>query len=269
MKKLLFILSIFGTTFLVKAQNVGQTGDTLLNYVDINGLKQGTWQKNYSNGKLRYKAYFVNDKPVGDLYRYDSYGDMEAHLIYDKNGEHATAVFFHRSGDTAATGGYIGKVKDGIWKYYDEKGIFYLQESFKAGVKDGKFLNITSEGNIMEEVNYQDGIKHGPWIKHFPEGPLMFECNMVNGKIEGMTKTYYKSGVINKEGKFINDMMDGPWKIYDENGNLVKVYQYKNGYCEEAQREKEQMLDELERNKDQYVEPDGNNDIDWLRSVTE
>jgi len=269
MKKLIIIFSILGVAFLSKAQNVGQQGDTLVNYVDINGLKQGVWQKNYSNGKLRYKAYFVNDKPVGDLYRYDSYGDLQAHLIYESSGEHATAEFFHRSGKTAATGGYIGKIKDGIWKYYDENGIFYLQESYKAGVKHGKFLQFTSEGKLMEEINYEDGLKHGPWIKYFSEGPLMFECTMVHGKMEGMTKTYYKSGVLNKEGKFVNDVMEGPWKIYNESGSLVKVYQYKNGYCEEAQRENEEMLEELERNKDQYVEPNGPNDLDWLQSVTE
>ena len=54
------------------AQNVGQEGsDTLLNYKDINGLKQGKWIKKYVNGQVRYKGYSVDNVPKGDFYQYD------------------------------------------------------------------------------------------------------------------------------------------------------------------------------------------------------
>ncbi len=191
-----------------EAQNVGQSGDTLLNYSDINGLKQGYWKKNHKNGNLKYEAYFINNKPVGDLKRYDTKGFITAHLVCDTVGEKAKAELFHGSGKVAGEGNYIGRQKDGVWKYYSEKGIFYLQESFKNGVKHGQFLQITSGGVIIEETNWIDGIQNGKWIKRFAEGPLMWEATHVNGKLEGMTKTYYKSGVLHKEGKFIDDLME-------------------------------------------------------------
>ncbi len=260
---IIFAILIFANG---QAQNVGQSGDTLMNYSDINGFKQGFWKKNYENGNLKYKAYFVNDKPIGDLKRYSVSGYLTAHLVYDSVGITATAEFFHRSGKLAGSGSYFGKQKDGVWKYYDEKGTFYLQESLKKEVKHGQFLQLTSEGVIIEETNWVDGVQNGKWIKRFAEGPLMWEATHVNGKLEGMTKTYYKSGVLHKEGKFVGDLMHGPWKKYNENGNLVKVYQYTKGRSPEADNEQQELLDELERNKDKYSEPNGNNDIDWLRN---
>lgn len=247
------------------AQNVGQKGDTLLNYKDINGLKQGNWEKKYSNGEVKYQAYFVDDKPVGDLKRYDTYGNLTAHLVYDDKGEYAIAKFYHRSGKVAGEGNYFGKTRDSIWNYYNDKGTRYLQESFKRGVKHGQFLQITSEGVVIEEINWVNGIKHGVWIKRYAEGPKMWEANYVNGKLEGMTKTYYKSGGLHKEGKFVNDLMHGAWKKYSESGNLKKIYVYKNGHCPEALDEQNKMLNELEKNKGKFTGPRSGSDMDWLR----
>ena len=267
MLRFFVVLFLFVISGNLLAQNVGHKGDTLLNYKDINGLKQGHWEKKYSNGEVKYKAYFVNDKAVGDLKRYDSYGNLMAHLVYDNKGEYAIAKFYHRSGKVAGEGKYFGKIRDSIWNYYDDKGTHYLQESFKIGVKHGKFLQITAEGVIIEETNWVDGVKHGSWIKRYVEGPKMWEATYVNGKIEGMTKTYYKSGGLHKVGKFVNDLMHGAWKKYSESGNLKKIYVYKNGHCPEAEEEQNKLLEELEQNKDKYTGPRNGNDLDWLKGT--
>lgn len=265
MNKLFAFVLVSFFTITVVAQNVGQQGDSLINYTDINGFKQGVWKKKYDNDQLKYEAYFLNDKPVGDFKRYDTYGKLIAHLLYDSIGESATATFYHGSGRVAGTGAYIGKEKDGVWQYYNETSIHYLQEAFRKGVKHGQFLQITSEGVVIEEVNWVDGVKHGKWIKRYAEGPLMWEATYVNGILDGMTKTYYKSGGLHKEGKFVNDLMHGPWKKYNENGNLLKIYQYVKGYSPEAENEKNEMMEELEQNKDKFDGPRNVNDIDWLR----
>lgn len=259
-----FVLAIF-LVINVNAQNVGQEGDTLLNYTDINGFKQGYWTKKYNNDAIKYKAYFVNDKPVGELKRYSPSGVMTAHLIYDSVGEYATAKIYHNSKEIAGEGEYFEKLKHGVWKYYDSRGTIYLQESFNKGVKHGQFLQITSEGVVIEEVNWVDGVKHGAWIKRYAEGPKMFEATYVNGKLEGITKTYYKSGVLHKEGKFVNDLMHGPWKYYSESGNLQKVYQFKDGHSDAAERDQNEFLEELEKNKGSFDGPKNGNDLDWLR----
>jgi antitoxin component YwqK of YwqJK toxin-antitoxin module len=145
MKNLFLSIAIVFLVLQANAQNIGQEGDTLMNYVDINGLKQGHWKKTYENGVLQYETYFVNGKPVGDFKRYDKSGNIYAHLVHDTVSEFARAQFFYRSGKIAATGNYIGKEKDSIWNYFDDNGILYLQESFKKGVKNGAFRKYTSE----------------------------------------------------------------------------------------------------------------------------
>lgn len=261
------IITIFTVIFSCSlfSQNVGQPGDTLLNYTDINGLKQGTWSKKYDNGKTKYTAYFIDDQPVGDYKRYDNKGYLTAWLKYTEGSNIARATVFHRNGKIAASGNYIDKIKDSVWNYFDENGIQYLSESFKAGVKHGTFKTYTSEKVLVEEVNWKDGIKHGAWKKYFITGNLMWEANYVNGKLEGLTKTYYNSGTVHKEGSFKNDVMDGAWRYYSESGGLINVYKYDNGVCPEAEEDENEELKELMKNKNQIPGPENSNDLDWLR----
>ncbi|MBI9066528.1 MAG: hypothetical protein JEZ09_04505 [Salinivirgaceae bacterium] len=265
MKYILIVSILVLSVTIASSQNVGQKGDTLVNYSDINGFKQGFWKKNYNDGTLKFEAYFVDDKPVGALKRYDKNGDLYAHLNYDEKGLHASAIFFHNNGKYAAIGKYYGQIKDSIWKYYDEKGQLYLQESYKIGIKHGQFKQLSSEGICIEETNYKEGIKHGPWIKNYTNGKLMWEANYVNGKLEGDAKAYFKNGKVYREGKYVNDYMEGGWLKYNETGNLEKVYQYKKGTSPESEKEKDEFMRKIEEGKDKYDGPSNANDLDWLR----
>lgn len=267
MTKNIFLITFNLLFFLgLKAQNVGQEGrDTLINYKDINGFKQGFWTQKYPNGNLKYEGFFFNDKPIGDFKRYDLYQNLVAHLLYDSLSKSATVTFYHKGNKVAATGAYYEKEKDKVWKYYSPSGVLYSQESFKKGKKHGQFLQFIANKLVIEEKNYKDGVEHGVWKKYFENGKLMWEANFVNGKLEGMTKTYYKNGKLHKEGSFKNDLMQGDWLIYNEDGRLSKVYHYEKGRSPEVEAEENKRLNELERNKGKIIEPQGPYDIDWLR----
>lgn len=267
MKKIAFVVIIVNLALSGFSQNVGQEGDTLINYVDINGLKQGAWKKSYEDGTPRFEAYFIDDKPVGKLTRWDSYGNLYAILDYDSAGSFATAIFFHKNGKTAATGYYLGKAKDSIWLYYDDNSRLYLQESYDNGKKDGLFITYTTQGYKLEELSWKQDVKNGIWKKYYAEGPLMWESTYINGKLEGEAKSYYKNGNLQKEGKFINDLMEGGWLKYNEDGSFFKVYQYKNGSCPEVEAENEAETRQLLENKDQIEGPSNSNDLDWLRNT--
>ena len=261
------ILALLVFPIMASAQNVGQEGDTLLNYTDINGMKQGHWIKKFSNGQIKYEAYFVDDKPVGEFKKYDSYGNLYALLNYDAEGQSASAKFFHRSGKVSATGKYYGHEKDSIWLYYSDGGTLYLQESYKRGVKDGLFVQYTSEHVKIEEVTWKDGEKHGPWRKYFTSGPIMFDVNYDHGKLNGEGKVYYANGKLHKKGKYVNDLMEGSWLIFDERGNYQKQYVYKHGYCKELADEQNKTINELEENMGKGVFDDPAehiNDPSWL-----
>lgn len=264
-KKIFLIIVIFFLFWEIQAQNVGQDGDTLINYKDINGFKQGFWKKKYPNGNVKYEGFFLNDKPIGDFKRYDLYQNLVAHLLYDSLGISATVTFYHKGNKVAATGAYYEKEKNKVWKYYSPLGIFYSQESFKKGKKHGQFLQLTADKIVIEEKNYKDGIEHGVWKKYFGNGKLMWEANFVNGKLEGLTKTYYKSGKLHKLGNFKDDLMQGNWQIFNEAGQLLKVYHYEKGHSPEAEAEENKRLNELDKNKGKINEPENPYDIDWLR----
>jgi len=240
--------------------------DSVINYIDINGLKQGKWEKKDLNGKLRFEAYFIDDKPVGDFKRFDENGNLYAWLKYNNQGEKASVTFYHKTGKTAATGKYIGKAQDSIWNYFDEDGGLYLQESYNNGVKNGQFKQYTSEGVMIEEVSWKNGVKDGPWKKFYVEGQKMWDATYVNGKLEGPFKSWYKNGGLQKEGVYVNDFEEGDWKAYSEAGNLLKTYHYKNGVSPEADAEKENMLKELDEEKGKLDDPvEHIDDPDWFR----
>lgn len=265
MKNILFTVSFLLFTFYSIGQNVGQNQDSLLNYVDINGLKQGFWNKTFSNGKLEYKAYFIDNKPVGVFKKYDNSGYLFAMLIHDTITEFARAKFYHSNGKIIAEGNYLGQKKDSTWNYYNDRGILYLQESYKNGIKHGVFRKYTKERNLIEEIYWKDNLKDGSWKKFYSSGELMWKANHSNGVLEGEAKSYYINGKVYREGVFRSGLMEGPWFKYLENGNLDIIYQYKKGYSPEAEKEDDEMMRELLDNKGKIDGPQNINDVDWLR----
>lgn len=265
MTRIFFILISISISFQMHSQNIGQKGDTLLNYTDINGLKQGNWNKTYTNGQLQYETYFIDNKPVGDFKRYNKKGDLVAWLKYTEGNSISRATLYHTNGKVAARGNYFDKNKDSIWHYFNDANVCYLTEAYKKGVKHGTFKTYTSEKALIEELNWENGVKHGPWKKYFVNGKIMWEANYINGTLEGLTKTYYKSGTIHKEGVFENDLMEGAWRTYNENGSLINVYNYDNGVCPEAEEAENIELKELLQNKDHIQGPRNSNDLDWLK----
>lgn len=248
-------------------QNVGQEGDSLLNYEDINGFKQGHWLLKYASGKPKYEGYFVDNYPVGEFKRWDNVGRLYADLYYIEGSKKMKAKFYHVSGKVASVGNYIDTAKDSIWLFYNKNGVLVNQESYKVGVKDGAFRQYTFEGVLTEEINWKDGIREGDWKRYYANSIIMFEAVYVNGKHEGLTKTYYPSGKLYMEGKYVNDLKEGAWFKYAENGSLIKLYQYEKGSSPEAMEEEDEMFQELDENKGTIDGPRDANDIDWLRGA--
>lgn len=264
---LLALIAAMAFVFGANAQNVGQEGDTLLNYIDINGLKQGHWVKKYTNGIVEYDAYFVDNKPVGDFKRYTRNGDLYAHLFYKNEGKDADVTFYHRNGRVSAKGRYLNHKKDSTWNYYAATGVHYLQENYQDGLLHGRATQFTSERKKFEEVDWVHGVKNGIWRRYYINGQVQFEVPYVDGKLHGEGKMYYESGTLHKKGKYVNDLMEGSWLIYKTNGGFDRLYTYKHGVCEELNEQQNKEINELERNVGQMQDLDPAthmNDPMWL-----
>lgn len=78
----------------------------------VNDEPDSLWKSYYMPGKIkRFEGKFSNGEPVG------------IHTMY------------HNNGKKMFTGNYIGGMKDGDWKYFDEYGINYLTITYKNDIE--------------------------------------------------------------------------------------------------------------------------------------
>lgn len=263
MKLLVFFLFSSFTMFTF-AQNVGQTGDTLINYTDINGNKQGFWQQKYYNGKLKYEGYFRNNKPIGEFKRYDNRERLTSKLFYSELGDTAYAEMYHENGKNAAVGRYINKIKDGEWKYFDEEGRLINLETLKMEVKHGAFKTFYLDGKVYEEKNYEDGQLHGENKRHYSNGQMNYKSNYIRGKRVGDFFVYNIDGKVLVYGKYVDDKRHGTWRFYEENGMLLTEINYEYGIPDNKEAleiQETEKLKDLEDNKNMMDDPE-----DFLKS---
>jgi antitoxin component YwqK of YwqJK toxin-antitoxin module len=259
--KTIYFLLIFAFSLAsgpMTAQNVGQRGDTLVNYIDINGMKQGKWAKNYPNGKKAYEGYFKNDQPIGTFTRYHENGQLKSIQDCSQLPFRCITQVYYRENKLAAEGNYLNQKKDSIWKYFDDKGKLIKQESFKEGVKHGMFLTYYSNGKVAEEENYEHGKKTGLWMQYYENGKKKLEAELSNGMRNGKFYMYYETGRIKVVGRYLNDMRDKTWVFYDEKGAEVMTVLYDKGKAtneDDFDDAQQKEFREYEQNKGKFQEP--------------
>ena len=226
------IIAIFIFSFLLSfsfAQNIGQKGDTLVNYTDINGLKQGKWKKQYKNGKTAYNANFKNDKLIGLYQRYYTSGKISLEVNYNDD-EAGYAKIYYDDGILASEGKYIERnVRDSLWKFYSVDGALIIELNYTKGIPNGKELRYWRNGKIMEEKNWVNGKQNGLWAQYFENGRERLKTRMINDKRNGVYYVYYPNGNYYLKGKYKNNLRVGHWTFYDTYNNITRDTEYTNG----------------------------------------
>lgn len=197
------------------------------NITDENGLKQGAWVQKDANGKVKYRGQFKDGKPVGKFKYYNSEGVIETILEFSSS-DTALATYYHSNSVKSAVGYYVNKQKEGVWRFYDTKGIILSKEEYKNGQKHGSYVVYNLDGSVSRETQFVNGVEHGYRKTYGKNGQLLTEGGYKDGVMDGMQKIY-KGGVLNIEGAYQHAVRDGEWKYYDESGNLIKTEVYKLG----------------------------------------
>jgi antitoxin component YwqK of YwqJK toxin-antitoxin module len=255
-----FILSINILFFVVQGISQTSKSDTVFNYTDINGNKQGYWIKKFKNGNYAYKAYFVNNIPVGPYYRYYENGNLLAKIDYakDKSGK-GKAVLYWDDGKKMAEGNYVDiKIKDSIWNMYATDGSLIVKIQYNKGFKNGKEIKYFRSKYPSEEITWKNGIKDGVWRWYYDGGQIRMETKYVNGEREGPFRVYYKSGNPYIIGHYKNSLREGKWTFYLYDGTVDKVVNYKNGVADnevEMELELTKKIEEWDKNKGKIPEP--------------
>jgi uncharacterized protein len=244
---------------LLFSQNIGQHGDTIINYIDINGNKQGHWEKKYRNGNIAYKADFKNNKVIGEYKRYYESGPVKSIIKYDKYGNKGKVVFFWDDGTKMAVGNYVNQnVKDSIWLYYATDGILIMLESYKNGKKDGISKKFWRNGKPSQEVPWENDMVNGAYREFYESGKTLVETGYKKGVNDGLFFRYYESNRIAIKGFYKNNMEEGKWQYFDSKGNLLYEIEYKNGVPvneKQLNEEFKKQMKEWDRNKGKFSEP--------------
>lgn len=258
MRILIVFLCLAAGSVLVKAQT-----DTVFNQTDANNLKQGYWKKSYPNGKLMYKGFFKDNKPVGEMRRYYESGALKALLVYDNNSTYAQAKMLYEDGQLAAEGWYCNSLKDSTWSYYS----YYdhsltARETYTLGKKNGIATHYYSNGHISERISWVNDIRNGTWEQYFDNDVLKLSGHYIHGKLEGGFLVNYDTGERYLTGNYTNDQRHGKWTFYRQDGTIDMELEYVNGITrdEEKLNDRQQEIFRLiDENEGKFEEPDETN----------
>lgn len=218
--------------------------------------------KTYPNGKVWYQGTFKDDKPVGELKRYNDDGSLKSIQHYSDNGQGCYTRMFYQNGVLAAEGIYSNNAKDSVWKYYS----FYdktvsLIETFDKGVKNGLSAKYYPSGRQAEKVNWVNGKREGEWLQYYDSGLTKFAGNYTNDKLNGRFLYYFTNGRIEITGQYKDNLQDGIWQYYTIDGTLHMTLKYKEGQALDADKLDEQQREYfkmVEKNMGTIQEPDEN-----------
>ena len=237
--------------------------DTVFNQSDAHNLKQGWWKKSYPNGRLMYKGFFINNKPVGEMFRYYETGELKAKMVYDKNGEYARARLLYADGQPAATGVFYNSLKDSTWcyySYYDHS--ITSREIYTRGKRNGPMINYYNNGNPSEKINWVNDKKDGLWEQYFADNTLKLKATYKAGDLEGEFLVNYNTGKPYLKGGYRDGLREGKWIFFNEDGTIDMELSYQKGVTPDAGKldaRQQELFRMIEENKGKFEEPDETN----------
>lgn len=195
-----------------------------INNFNSKGERDGVWEKQYANGRVRYKGQFNNGKEVGVFKYYSIVSSKYPILVKTFSEENNTAevVFYSENGVLESKGQMEGKSRIGKWFFYHKDGRTILsEENYENGVLSGLSKTYYKTGTLTEVLMYKNGKLHGN-IKRFADnGVLIDDVNYIDGKLNGLANYYNLDGKLIYTGLYENDKKTGKWEFFDD-GKSVK-----------------------------------------------
>jgi hypothetical protein len=125
-------------------------------------------------------------------------------------------------------GEYDDGKKDGLWKYWDKKGIKEKEIVFEKG-DDILWSFFAPNGNKTREGQMEDGKEEGVWIFYDKNGIKERETEHKSGKEDGIYSLWFDNGQKKEEGPYLGTTRIGTWTWWDEKGNKWQEGGYLKG----------------------------------------
>jgi len=113
-------------------------------------IKTGYFEWYFSNGELKHKGNYSDDKEIGEHLWYSDNGNLEAVENY-KNGKlDGEYKEYHKStGKISNETSFSNGLQNGYTKYYREDGSLHSEGEFKNGDRFGNWKYYDNSGNII------------------------------------------------------------------------------------------------------------------------
>jgi antitoxin component YwqK of YwqJK toxin-antitoxin module len=236
-----------------------------INQTDQLGKKQGVWIKKYPGGNVQYEGTFKDDHPVGEFKRYYENHTLKSVMIYSDDGRTADATLYHPNGFMSSQGKYIDQMKEGKWKFYSEitDSCLVSEEEYIKNIPNGVSVTYYPVGKVAERLRYINGKKDGEWLKYYESGKISLRSYYTNGILNGKLEVWFENGRSEYSGFYKNNLREGKWVIFREDGSVRYEINYNEGIASDRQMEKdaEEFIDMLEKNKDKVVDPEKTGEI--------
>lgn len=194
-----------------------------VNKKDAKGERHGLWKGTFEDSKLpRYEGTFNHGKETGVFKFYDNTKGSGVVATRDFKGDGSCyTTFFDEKGQKNAEGKEVNKLREGEWKFYQEKGALLSVENYTKGKITG-VRKVYFPGNIIaEETNYVNGLKEGAYKKYTDKGIVLEESLYKNNEYHGPVVYRNTDNVVVVKGQFKNGKKAGIWQ-YFEKGKLIK-----------------------------------------------
>jgi len=218
MKLRIIVLALLCIGFACNAQNK----------IDKQGRRQGHWIKTDKDGSKIFEGDFKDGKEVGTFNYYYPNGNLRIRNVFTEPGRYCSHEAYDEQGHLLARGFYNQKNRDGIWHYYNEKGLEVKTASYKMGVKHGTHIIFTSNGDTAEVSTWNDNHRHGRWWKRIGEKGWI-TASYTNGILSGKLVEYDDNGKLVQQGTYNKEgRKDGSYRYY-EGGNMTIDETWDNG----------------------------------------
>ncbi len=197
-----------------------------INGLDSDGLRHGLWSKNYNETKkIRFSGEFNHGKEVGIFKFYDVTGSLVAEKKYLSNSNICHAKLYNSKHNLVAEGDFVGKNKNGLWKYFSANKYLIMTETYVIGKLEGEKITYYKNGKPTEEVYYKNDKMNGLSIRYTDKGNKISSQTYKDGKLDGKVEYSDASGIVVVRGQYKKGERVGRWQHFSK-GKVVKVEDY-------------------------------------------
>ncbi|MBQ8498857.1 toxin-antitoxin system YwqK family antitoxin [Chlamydia sp.] len=196
----------------------------------LNNRAFGRYREWHSNGKIRIQAEVIGG--IADLhpsaeagwlfdgitYAYDSEGQLEAVIQYEKGFLEGVSTYYHSNGNVWKQCPYHKGVAHGDFLIFTEEGSLLKKQTFCKGLLSGSSLRYepNSQQLLAEEEFFQGKLWTGKYYDPATKAELF---RVVDGK--GKQAVYGKYAVIETR-QILRGVTHGEVVVFDETGTEVR-----------------------------------------------